>query len=84
MFGMLASPERYVIGPFVATLPNNGRSEVQQKELTSPLFNDPVHDGVLDETTGIKPPRSSPASEGKIANPTPILQYSPAAKECLF
>lgn len=71
MFGMFASPERYVIGPFVATLPNKGRSEVQQKELIPPLFNDPVRDGVLDEMTGIKPPRSSSASEGKIANPTP-------------
>lgn len=77
MFGMLASPERYVIGPFVATLPNKGRSEMQRKELTSPLFNDPVRDGVLDETTGIKPPRSSSASEGKIANPTPNIRLLP-------
>lgn len=79
MFGMLASPERYVIGPFVATPPNKGRSEVQQKELISPLFNNPVRDGVLDEMTGIKPPRSSSASEGKIANstPDPKVAHSP-------
>lgn len=78
MFGMFASPERYVIGPFVATLPNNGRREVQQKELISLLFNNSVRDGVLDEMTGIKPPRSSSASVGKIANPTP----NPKVADC--